>query len=769
MVLVVDFGTTFTKATLLVPGLPDPLLVTDPLNGHREWPSVVYAGESGVEVGKSADARRERQPKRTFIEFKRHLGDGRLFGVDGAGYPAWRLVTMMLTAVRERAQQLVTEPVDRLLITCPADFRIGVHEDTRWADLDRACRTAGFLDIEYLYEPVAAAYAPVAEGPLSGGDVVLVYDWGGGTFDAAITHIAPRQHEVLAAGSVPFCGGADIDALLMAEIGTVTGDGSEAGSARFTERRRSQAQQTKEHLSVSDSWPVSSLRDDEDDEERELHLGRDRLEELVTRTGTGLVDKTLALIAELAAEVAPVKPKTVLIVGGTTRMPVVATRLHSLGYQVRRPVSLDYAVIDGAVAWARLGVYRACGPEDLFLDRIPLRWPIPGDDATLSSWLAKPGDRIHPGDTLARVTLPGGALWDLKSSRHGVLESQHYQKDDRVHPADWIATLRPLAPGSTSTPIFPRIWREIPGRSTIAALSSDGRHVATAKGTLVNVYDLVDWANVGTATVSHEVEQLVFTPAGELIASYNGCFAAWDKATMARRWDFASANAIARRSGHTQARIAPSPDGRHLVISWLSSPSYEDPSIVCLSARDRSVLHTVPMKKGTETCVAGMYSSDGKTLIPAVTRTGPQVIDAAWDGGPRIVGLPASRAVAIQPGCNRIYRSAGESSILNHDIGQAPTAVPTGAGQGVVTLAFNPAGTLLAAGLANGFVELSRRGDNFQAPVATIRTGASCNFAAFTPDGYHLITLNAQALSIWSLADTVPPLAKPGERDKALP
>ena len=60
----------------------------------------------------------------------------------------------------------------------------------------------------------------------------------------------------------------------------------------------------------------------------------------------------------------------------------------------------------------RLAADRTASPERFALDRIPLRWPIPGGVAIVSSWRAKPGDPIAAGDTVLRVSLPNGELWD---------------------------------------------------------------------------------------------------------------------------------------------------------------------------------------------------------------------------------------------------------------------------------------------------------------------------------------------------------------------
>jgi molecular chaperone DnaK (HSP70) len=527
MVLVVDFGTVFTEATLLTGTSRHE--VTDPLRGDRQWPSCVYAGPGGLAVGAFARDKQESEPLQVIAEFKRKLGTTQTF-CDGR-FAAWELVAELLRVIKAEAQQYVSEPVDRLLITCPGDYKIRVPEDLRWADLDRACRKAGFLDIEYLHEPVAAAYSPVASGPLGKDTIVLVYDFGGGTFDVALARIHPPEHEILAADSRPFCGGADIDALLAEEIRRLASTGGDPGSGLVNAWLKDQAQKTKELLSTTEEHPVRRPF------AAEVSLvTRERFEQLVT--SEGLIDQTLDLVRAILSDTAPVEPDVILAVGGTTRMPLVRKRMEEeLGYPMREPIDIGCAVVDGAEAWARLAGGRKSSPARFALDQIPLRWPIPGGVATVSSWLAQPNDPVEAGDTIVRVSLSTGKLWDLKADRPGTLLAQHYRKDQEIRSDDWLATLRPLNPDPADATILPRLWRMIPGDSlTCAALSPDGRYAATATRNSMTIYDLDEWAMLATFSFKSSPEQLVFTPPGKLAVAYGTGFGIWDLPTLTSEW-----------------------------------------------------------------------------------------------------------------------------------------------------------------------------------------------------------------------------------------
>ena len=748
-VLVVDFGTALTTATLLGPGYR--FEVKDPLQGARSWPSCVYLGADGV-VGEFAEQERQDKPSQVIAEFKRDLGTQRTFGDQNLA--AWQLVAQLLRAIKTEAQEMITELVDRLLITCPGDYRIGVADsrtgavaDSRWADLDRACREAGFLDIEYLHEPVAAVYAPVAGGPIDRDQVVLVYDFGGGTFDAALARIGPQRHEILGAGSIPFCGGADIDALLVEEIRRLADPGAGADPGLLDVWLKELAQDVKKQLSIAEDRPVRiGLA------AKAHRVTRARLEQLVT--DKGLVELTLGLVRELIDD-AGVEPDVILVVGGTTRMPLVDKSLRELGYPLRRPIDIGCAVIDGAEAWARQADGRRSPPERFVLDAVPLRWDIPGGEATVSSWLARPGERVEAGDTVVRVSLLAGdltgALWDLKADRPGILEAQHYRKDNLVRSADWLATLRPLPPDAADGTVLPRLWREIPCALTTAAVSADGHYAAVANQTTVTVYDLARWARAGSFTVAATVEQLVFTPAGELIAAAGRGFTAWDPASRTATWTF--------EDGRSDPRIAMSPDGQYFAVSSLS-----DRVVRFLSAGNRERFHAATLGVGPSNfrCEVSAYSADGSILVPATYDVKPPAL-ATWDSGPTIVPVVQAVALAIQPEGNVIFSSVGARQITMHtkqDLTLRP-ASSVNAAANIRRLAFNPAGTLLACGLDNGGVELRRWAQGqLSGPIGTVRTGGDCLFVAFAGDRYNLITGNPQGLAIWSLADTLEPVAE---------
>ncbi|SPF07077.1 Hsp70 family protein [Streptomyces sp. MA5143a] len=496
-ILVVDLGTTMTTATLLMGGEAQP--IPEPVAGARSWPSYAFVEPHEIVVGELADGRRRNDPLRFRAEFKRRLGGGAISREyiefpagdhrggpphpssfpPGGTVPAGRHVTAgdlsaaLLSAIRTEAERLAETAIDRLLVTCPGDFAIGNPDDQRWAELDDACRAAGFRDIEYLHEPVAAAFAPISGRPPVPGQLLLVYDFGGGTFDAAVVRISEDHHHVIAADSLPDCGGADVDALILQEIVGMSGLEGQA-LHRAESALRIAARDVKHQLSSDPSCLV-----DLGPLHEGIRLTRDRLEELVHQSG--LLERTLILVDKLLDECGVSREALagVLLVGGTSRMPMVTQLLAS--FTQFRPMDIGCAVVDGATAWARSAPTRTLLPGRPAPDLVPLCWPLPQGRATLSRWLAQPGERLADGAPVARVSLPDGTLWDLRTHMPGTLVHQHRRQGESFASEDWLASVRAAPLGAAEDGL--RILR--PGMRVPAtkpcgpvAVSTDGTRLA---------------------------------------------------------------------------------------------------------------------------------------------------------------------------------------------------------------------------------------------------------------------------------------------------
>ena len=215
----VDVGTTYTAVGISRSGRAE----IAPL-GARGWsvPSVVYLGaDQTVLVGEPAVRRSASDPLRVVREFKRRIGDPVPLMVGGAPVSADTLTGMVLRAVVQQVVALETGPPDHAVVTHPANwgpYKIDcLWQAIRMATLDQLC------PVSLMSEPEAAAAYYASAERLEPGDVIAVYDLGGGTFDAAVLRRTDTGWEFLApAEGIERLGGIDFDEAVLAHVDAAT-------------------------------------------------------------------------------------------------------------------------------------------------------------------------------------------------------------------------------------------------------------------------------------------------------------------------------------------------------------------------------------------------------------------------------------------------------------------------------------------------------------------------------------------------------------------
>jgi formylglycine-generating enzyme required for sulfatase activity/actin-like ATPase involved in cell morphogenesis len=196
MHLGIDFGTTFSSAALLVNG--EIKRVKEPLKLGYSFPSSVFVDRQGqVFVGQAAENQRLKDPSSYRREFKRELGTTVASSLGGRQFLPEELVTEVLKVLKTEAEKMVNQSIEGIVATVPASFM-----GYRYEIVEQAARDAGFTDVQLLAEPIAAAIYydhPSSGGQvLADGEVLLVYDLGGGTFDAALLQKRGDRFELLA-------------------------------------------------------------------------------------------------------------------------------------------------------------------------------------------------------------------------------------------------------------------------------------------------------------------------------------------------------------------------------------------------------------------------------------------------------------------------------------------------------------------------------------------------------------------------------------------
>jgi molecular chaperone DnaK len=338
-ILGIDLGTTNSVVATL-DGAGVVTVLRNPL-GDETTPSVVYFdGPTSAIVGSTARDEASLDPENGIELIKRAMGTDHPVIVRGEHHTPESVSALIL----RHLVSVVPDPSPQVVITVPAYFGTAEREATF-----QAGRIAGLQVLELLDEPVAAA---IHSGLTAGGDRnVLVYDLGGGTFDATVLRIAGGDARVVATTGHAHLGGADVDARLLAIV---------------LSRVEVEVDEDVHDEFVSDERLLGQLRLDVEQVKRELsssaardlvvRLTGDRVRVSVTRTDleaacADLFDTTEALITELLATASTKgveRIDDVVMVGGSSRIPMLADRLQALLGSRPRLVEPDLAVAKGA-------------------------------------------------------------------------------------------------------------------------------------------------------------------------------------------------------------------------------------------------------------------------------------------------------------------------------------------------------------------------------------------------------------------------------------
>ncbi|MFI5490922.1 Hsp70 family protein [Actinoplanes sp. NPDC051859] len=322
----VDFGTSNTVAVARWPdGRARPILV----DGSPLLPSAVYAEPSGLLlVGRDAVHSARRDPARFEPNPKRRIDDDTVLLGEGE-VPVVDLIAGVLVRVAEEWHRAVGPYRPRLTLTCPATW--GAN---RRGLLAEAAARAGLAGARLVAEPVAAAtyFAEVLGRDVPIGSVVVVHDFGAGTFDASVVKRTAEGFEVLAVDGRDDIGGLDVDAAVVEHLGVICAERDAEAWKRLTEpstleERRAQRQLwddvriAKERLSRTQSADVMVPLLD-----LELHVTREELEQLARP----ILDQTVRVTRDLLrwADLPAGRLAGVFLVGGASRIPLVATLLH---------------------------------------------------------------------------------------------------------------------------------------------------------------------------------------------------------------------------------------------------------------------------------------------------------------------------------------------------------------------------------------------------------------------------------------------------------
>ena len=355
----VDLGTTFTAAAVWRDGRAE----ICSLGTHSAAiPSVVLARSDGsVLTGEAAARRAALEPDRVAREFKRRLGDSTPLLLGGSPYSAEALTARLLRAVLDLVTAREGGAPASICVSHPANwgpFKTDLlRQAVRLADVR--------VPVIYTTEPEAAAVSYARQERLAPGDTVAVYDLGGGTFDAAVLRRTAAGFEILGQPEgIERLGGIDIDAAVFNHVLRSVGDALSAldeddpASVGAVARLRSECTDAKEALSSDTDVAIPVMLPALT---TEVRLTRAELENMVRPSLYDSIDSLKRAVR--SAGVDPGELAAVLLVGGSSRMPLVA---QLVGSELGRPVAVDahpkHAIALGA-AWLASGATLPVDPD----------------------------------------------------------------------------------------------------------------------------------------------------------------------------------------------------------------------------------------------------------------------------------------------------------------------------------------------------------------------------------------------------------------------
>ena len=365
----IDLGTTNSCVSVLEGG---EATVIANAEGARTTPSIVAFAKNGeVLVGEVAKRQSVTNVERTIRSVKRHMGTNWTIDIDGKKYTPQEISARILQKLKRDAEAYLGETVTDAVITVPAYFSDAERQATK-----EAGEIAGLNVLRIINEPTAAALAYGLD-KADQEQTILVFDLGGGTFDVSLLEIGDGVVEVKATAGDNHLGGDDWDQALVDYL--VQTFGSKNGidltkDKMAMQRIREAAEKAKIELSSSQQAAVNLPYITVDAEKNPLFLDETITRAQFQQLTADLLDRCKKPFQQVLKDsgISIAKIKSVVRVGGSTRMPAVVDLVRDLtgGKEPNKGVNPDEVVAVGASLQA--GVLKGEVKDVLLLDVTPL-------------------------------------------------------------------------------------------------------------------------------------------------------------------------------------------------------------------------------------------------------------------------------------------------------------------------------------------------------------------------------------------------------------
>ena len=369
-ILGIDLGTTNSCMAIMEGGKP---VVIPNAEGGRTTPSVVAFTKEGERlVGSLAKRQAITNHQNTVISVKREMGTSKKYTLIGKNFTPQEISAMILQKMKTDAEAYLGETIKKAVITVPAYFNDAQRQATKDAGT-----VAGLEVLRIINEPTASALAYGIDK--EDDHTVLVYDLGGGTFDVSILTLGDGVFEVKATSGNNRLGGDDFDKRVMDYL--VDEFRKKEGidltkDPMAMQRLRDAAENAKIELSQKQKTNVNLpyiTTDSSGPKFLDIDLTRAQFEQLIA----DLVDNTIGPVKQALSD-AGMKPSDidrVLLVGGSTRVPVVQQKVKDiLLKEPDKGINPDECVAVGAAIQG--GVLAGETSDIVLLDVAPLTLSI---------------------------------------------------------------------------------------------------------------------------------------------------------------------------------------------------------------------------------------------------------------------------------------------------------------------------------------------------------------------------------------------------------
>jgi len=339
----IDFGTT--NSAIAVAKAKEIAII--PNNYQRITPSIVAFTDDEVLVGVPAKNQFLLNPDRTIVSVKRYMGSDYTISVNGRTYLPQQIAALIINKLKKDAEDYLGCRVEEAIISVPAYY----NEAQRMATIEAGLICG--LKVERLITEPAAAALSYGFVNVPKDTILLVYDFGGGTFDVTVMRVFGNYYRVLSAAGDGYLGGDDIDTILIeylkSKIEELVGD-CNFENPLLKQKLKETAENAKIELSDRKSTDII-IPFIETNKKEPVHLNINLKREEFENMILPLISRTVPLIHKAIKEAGLTKKDIdhVILSGGSTRIPSVRKLIQeNIGILPERNINPDECVAIGA-------------------------------------------------------------------------------------------------------------------------------------------------------------------------------------------------------------------------------------------------------------------------------------------------------------------------------------------------------------------------------------------------------------------------------------